>query len=59
MEKTYSFHSDIVPANHVVTIECFRNEGYTTGVSMILCVLYSNVNIRNVMRVVGDGVGTL
>ena len=26
MEKSYSFHSVIVPANHVVTIERFNNE---------------------------------
>ena len=29
MEKSYSFHSVIVPANQVVTIECFTNEGCT------------------------------
>ena len=59
MEKTYSFHSVIIPANHVVTIECFINEGCTTEKAVIfLCVLYSmNINIKT--RVVGDGVVTL
>ena len=30
MEKCYFFHSHIVPANGVVSIECFINEGCTT-----------------------------
>ena len=54
MEKKYSFHSVIIPANHVVTIECFIiNEGCTTRKPVILlCVIYTyipNVNISNVM----------
>ena len=31
MEKTYSFHLVIVPANHVTT-ECFIDEGCTGSV---------------------------
>ena len=30
MEKSYSFHSVIALANHIVTIECFINGGCTT-----------------------------
>ena len=42
MENSYSFQSVIVPANHVVTIECFINEGCTTRKPMILfCVIYT------------------
>ena len=40
MEKTYFFHSVIVPANNIVTVECFINEGYTTRRPVILlCVI--------------------
>ena len=42
MEKSHSFHSVIVPAEHVVTIECFINGGCTTRKSVIvLCVIYT------------------
>ena len=42
MEKSYSFHSIIVPTNPVVTIECFINQGCTTREPVIiLCVIYT------------------
>ena len=61
MEKSYSFHSVIVPANHVVTIERFINEGCTKRkLVILLCVLYMPyMYITNVSRVVGDGIATL
>ena len=35
-----SFHSVIFPGNHIVTIECFINEGCTTRKPVILlCVI--------------------
>ena len=42
MEKSYSFHSVIVTTTHVVTTECFTNEGCTTRKPVILpCVVYT------------------
>ena len=49
MEKSNSFHSVIVPANHIDTIECFINEGKkkqetrnkaTRKQVILLCVIY-------------------
>ena len=62
IEKCYSFHSVIVPANHIVTIECFINECCTTRKLVILlcAIIYIfNTNISNVKRVVGDEKVTL
>ena len=53
MEKSYSFHSVIIPASHIVTVECFINEGCTTKI-----IATCNVNISNVTGFV-DGVVTL
>ena len=45
MENSDSFHSVIVPVNHVVTIECFMNEGCITRKRVIyLRVIYSDFN---------------
>ena len=42
MEKNDSFHSAIVPANHIVTIECFKKERSTRRKPVILlCVIYT------------------
>ena len=42
MEKSYSFRSIIVPANHDVTVKCFVNKGCTTRKPVILlCVVYT------------------
>ena len=60
MGKSYSFHPVNVPANHVVTIEFFINEGCTTTKQWFFCVLYIlNTNISNVTKVVGNSVVTL
>ena len=41
LEKSYSYHSVIVPANHVVTTECFINEGCATWKPvLLLCLIY-------------------
>ena len=57
IEKSYSFHSVIVPANHVVTFECVINEGCTT--KPVFNIIIPSMNISNVTRVVGDSVTTL
>ena len=59
MEKSYSFHSVTVPANHI-SIECFINKGCTTRKpAIVLYIDVPNVNISNVTRAVADRVMTL
>ena len=60
IKKSYSFHSVIVPANHLVIVRCFINKGCTVTKLVFFSVLFIPiVNINNLTRVVGGGVMTL
>ena len=51
IEKSFSLHSVIVPANHAVTFEYFINEGSTTKKPVILlCVIQGLRLMRRSIR---------
>ena len=40
IKKSYSFHSVIVPANHLVIVRCFINKGCTVTELVFFSVLF-------------------